>query len=296
MKKRRILIIFIAVIVIIAFGIAVCAWRRNESKQSKGCTMKEAYAIALESAKKWSEDAEAIVIISTDNHDTELVTNGIDGVRNCWTFLFSSEKAGKQYSMYVINGEPYAECEATAPGYKGIVLDEKMIDTDKAYEIALQEGINGGVDWAWGYHYDLQYTYRTADSTEPELTLGVRGSFGNGNDASIVLDPYSGEIISISEMVAYDDDGHAIWQEKYTKPEENTESEETELTREDVMELYDVFAIAAEYYMDPDEITDYIIHSEETGYFSLYTEVKQYEKEEWEQLMTEKYGEEWHEW
>lgn len=302
MKKRRILIIIIIIVVMVVSCIAAFVLWKQNTKQSKGCTMKEAYAIALESAKRWSEDAETIMIISTDNHDVESVTNGIDGIRNCWTFLFSSEKVGKQYSMYVVNGEAYAECEADAPGYKGIILDDKIIDTDKAYEIALQEGINGGVDWAWGYHYDLQYTYRTANSLEPELTLGVRGSFDNGKDASIVLDPYSGEIISISEMVGYDDDGHAIWQEKYVMQEKTEESEiseeldDSELTREEIMERYEVFRIAAEYYMDPDDITDYIIGSIGTDYFSLYTEVKQYEKSEWETRMTEKYGQEWHEW
>ena len=67
-------------------------------------------------------------------------------------------------------------------------------------------------------------------------------------------------------------------------------------TREEIQKEYKVFELAKKYYMDPEELTDAIWEGIHSDRFSPFSNTKTYEKEEWERMMTEKYGEEWITW
>ena len=90
---------------------------KNDIDQAKAVkwTLKEAWEIALSDAWKWADDAEAILISSTDNHDSESAENGAGGKRRCWSFMFHSDEKDKQYSVYVIDGKAVYGQEASTP-------------------------------------------------------------------------------------------------------------------------------------------------------------------------------------
>ena len=71
---------------------------------------------------------------------------------------------------------------------------------------------------------------------------------------------------------------------------------ENKWTREEIQKEYKVFELAKKYYMDPEELTDAIWEGIHSDRFSPFSNTKTYEKEEWERMMTEKYGEEWITW
>ena len=57
-----------------------------------------------------------------------------------------------------------------------------------------------------------------------------------------------------------------------------------------------VYKNAKKYYMDPEELTDAIIQGLKGDKFSPFSETPVYEKEEWEAMMTQRYGDAWEKW
>lgn len=283
----------------IAVFIVVFTLIRNKQQESDRLssilTMKQAWEIANVAAKEWSDDAIVIKIISTDYEDNENPENGTDGRRNCWTFIFHSEEKGMQYDMYVKDGMVYMPRETSSNVYTGIDMNSVQIDSDDAFKVAYNLGFTGGVDWAFGYHYMLQYY--VMDNAEPCLLLSVRGINQEGREAILNLNPYTGEIFSLSEKKGYDEAGRSIWETSNNLPETSIEQKsDVNMSREEIMEKYDVYHDAKKYYMDPEELTDSIIRGIQGSRFSPYSETPSYLPEEWETLMTERYGDAWKEW
>ena len=173
--------------------------------------MKEAYEVAYKEAQKWSEDAYVIQITSTDFHDTENCENGVKGKRNCWSFLFESKKKDVQYAMYIDHGVPTAVQEVRSPGFQAIPMEEISIDTSELYDLARLQGLQGGKDWAFGYHYTLQYTYLNGTDKTPTLTYTIRGINQEEKEEKIIVDPITAKLLFILVKEGYDESGHSIW-------------------------------------------------------------------------------------
>lgn len=293
------MLLIIFILLIICFFV----WRKRREYvygTKDGYTLKQAYEIAMEEAIKWSEDAYAIQIISTDLNDTQSSENGVNGKRNCWSFLFESKEKEQQYGMYIINGKPDSVMEVRSPGYQAIDMENIMVDSPELFHIAQEQGMKGGKDWALGYHYILQYTYLNEIDENPVLTFTVRGLDQQDREAQIIVNPYNGEILAILVKTGYDDTGRSIWErtDDGENPEagETMQKDEVDLFRDEIREEYEVYKRAKEFLVDPEELTDAIIDGITSERFDPYSELKVYTREEWENRMTKLYGEEWKEW
>lgn len=269
--------------------------------------------IALADAKQWSEDAEAVFISSTDNHDEENANNGEDGKRRCWTFMFHSAEKDKQYAVYVIDGETSHGNEVSTPHYDTFTMDDFSLDSVDLIQL-VQGQLTGGVDWAWGYHYIVQYRYMEANSAEPQLTLSVRGLNSEGMERCMIYDPYSGELLAINDKTGYDENGRSIW-ENVLEPAEQMQNEsaaaadsqenasylemtrdELEQNRDMLEEKFSIYETCVEYRFDPEELMEAIIDGITGDYFSPFSECASYEEEEWRLRMEAYYGENWENW
>lgn len=273
--------------------------------EGNAMTMKQALSVADTEAKKWAEDAEVFLINSTDYLDTVNTQHGNEGERNCWSFAFKSEEKEKQFHIYVVEGKVYSTDEAYMKYYDIIDVDRLALDSSDAYEMAKDKGISGGVDWAYGYHYLLQYYIVDQNIEEPVLLFVVRGINDSGNEVTLDIDPYTGNLIQYTEKTGYDENGRAVWEVKERYGNNNYSEElltdetadtESSLSREDIQKEYDVFSMARQNYMDPEELTDAIINGIGSGNFSPFSDTKSYEPEEWEKIMTERYGDDWKNW
>lgn len=288
-------------ILVILLGFLVCTGCEKNTynkEQRNPTTLLEAWNIAEKEAKDWSNDVVVISVNSTDYLDNEDIQNGINGKRKCWAFAFHSEEKGKQYHMYVVDNEVYAAQETTISVYKGI---EKIdMDSEDAYKIAVEYGISGGIDWAYGYHYLLQYYFINGNENEPVLSLVVRGiSSKSNNEMMLYLNPYTQEIIQCLEKISYDENGRSVWERvdnSSTFNDSTGDVSEKIWTREEIQKEYKVFELAKKYYMDPEELTDAIWEGIHSDRFDPFANTKTYAKEEWERIMTERYGDVWITW
>ncbi len=289
-RKRIIIVISLMVFL----GVGMFLWQRK----SMGFTMKEAYEVAYKEAQKWSEDAYVIQITSTDFHDTENCENGVKGKRNCWSFLFESKKKDVQYAMYIDHGVPTAVQEVRSPGFQAIPMEEISIDTSELYDLARLQGLQGGKDWAFGYHYTLQYTYLNGTDKTPTLTYTIRGINQEEKEEKIIVDPITAKLLFILVKEGYDESGHSIWKKLGEDIEDDIQQLDsvTEVDRETIKEEYEVYRCAATYLVDPEELTDAIIRGINSSRFDPYAEITVYSREDWEERMTELYGDEWKEW
>lgn len=257
-----------------------------------GCTLKQAYEIALSGAKVWAEDAQLYKIISMDNHDSENSEHGIDGLRNAWSLFFESADKNQQYNIYVVKSKVYAEETVLAPAYRTLEQDDmaNIMDSGDAYDYyaeCLQ--LKGGTEWAFGYHYILDYVCLDGTDNEPVLAMTMRGLSEDGREMSVIMDPFDGHLLKLIAKAGYDEDGNSIW--------ENVDFDESlGMTREEVIENYNLYHSARENLMDPKELAEAFMKGIRSNRFSPYSEVEQYTQEEWERLMTEKYDDAWKEW
>ena len=178
---------------------------------SNAMTMKEAIAIAYKDAKKWSNDAKLIKIISTDAMDNPINKSGELGKRNTWNIKFTDIKSTHEYIIFVSNGK-IAKHEQTEFGEKKIIKDSDLtLDSSDALSIAInQKKLKPGIDWAIGYHFNLEYASFYDKPGKEYLIIEVIGLSPKGNFAHVDIDEKTGEIIYAGEKT-YDDKGNAIW-------------------------------------------------------------------------------------
>ena len=264
---RKRIIIVISLMVFLGVGMFL------GQRKSMGFTMKEAYEVAYKEAQKWSEDAYVIQITSTDFHDTENCENGVKGKRNCWSFLFESKKKDVQYAMYIDHGVPTAVQEVRSPGFQAIPMEEISIDTSELYDLARLQGLQGVKDWAFGINQEEK-------------------------EEKIIVDPITAKLLFILVKEGYDESGHSIWKKLGEDIEDDIQQLDsvTEVDRETIKEEYEVYRCAATYLVDPEELTDAIIRGINSSRFDPYAEITVYSREDWEERMTELYGDEWKEW
>lgn len=211
MRSQRKYYLIAILFIIIVLGCSGLFIHRN--KQTT--TLKQAINIAFKEARNWADDPELIQIISTDAEDNTPDIRGEDGKRNSWNVFFTSKKKGMQYNVFVINGKAKYNNEIQMPVYETIDIDNNiLLDSSDAEQIAKDIGLkpipqNEG--WAIGYQYALQFV--SASSAPPFLAMLIYGKL-NGYFSYVVIDPETGNIITIMQQVGYDEDGRAIWKEK----------------------------------------------------------------------------------
>ncbi len=257
-------------------------------RNMSGMTMQEALEIADAQARQWQEDAVLLSVVSSDKEDTESEQNGERGERNCWLFYYKSNLNSKQYSFYILNGEVCEPME-TAYGYYGPIPEEWIqLDSDDAYELALNHGMLGGTDWAWGYHYMLQYC-QDAETKAIMPILSVRGRDRDGNEMILNIDPRTGEETDVQVKNGYDENGSSLWETRWAAERTEEINPDWMLSREELQEKWEVWEKSEEYYMLPEEFTDNIIVGERSNHFSPYGDVTAYSEEEWKRIMSELY-------
>lgn len=307
MKKRKKLIMIILLPVIITGCGRNTLSLQDDISDEKTCTLKEAWEIALSDAQEWSDDAAATLITSADNHDTENPENGIDGKRRCWTFIFHSEAKDKQYSVHVVEGKPVQGQEGSSPHFDTFTMDDIPLDSDDLY-LSAGEQLKGGVGWAWGYHYLLQYRYMDEAEEKPRLTFSVRGLNNENQERYMIYDPYSGTLLAILDKTGYDSNGRSIWEivenhmeEQSPQPEEsespynNMSREELEEHRKQIEQEFCIYESCVKYRFDPEEFYNAVIDGLTGSRFSPFSNCRSYEEEEWRERMKAYYGEDWEE-
>lgn len=293
-KKRRRHIIFLIAAMVFSVSFFIYVMFAN-LKDDTLISMKRALDIVSENEFTWNETANVFKIISMDYHDTEKSNNGEEGVRKCWSIFYESLNQEKQWNVYVIDSKVFSVEEVSTPAYKDFCIDDIVIDSTDAYNMARKAGLFGGTDWAFGYHYSLQYVYINEDIDTPLLVFTVRGVLSNGNEANLMINPYKGNIIKLIEKIGEDENGKSIWMTSNFVPVD-TEILEELSDRKAIQEEYEVYKNAAKYLVDPEELTDNLIEGIYGSKFAPYENIIIYDKEEWVNLMTERYGEEWKNW
>ncbi len=188
--------------------------------------------------------------------------------------------------MYVVGNVICSELETTIAVYKGIDMQNIAMDSSDAYRIAVENHISGGTDWAFGYHYLLQYYFMNGQEEDSVLAFVVRGISADNNEIMLYIDPYTQEVLQYLGKTGYDENGRSIW-ESADNSSENDAKEDTEpdddkrMTREGIQEEYGFFELAKEYYMDPEELTDAFIDGIYGDRFDPFANTKSYDKEEW---------------
>ena len=259
--------------------------RKGADLKGKVCLISGSGNVAQYTAEKVLELGGKVVTMS-------------DSERNCWSFLFESKKKDVQYAMYIDHGVPTAVQEVRSPGFQAIPMEEISIDTSELYDLARLQGLQGGKDWAFGYHYTLQYTYLNGTDKTPTLTYTIRGINQEEKEEKIIVDPITAKLLFILVKEGYDESGHSIWKKLGEDIEDDIQQLDsvTEVDRETIKEEYEVYRCAATYLVDPEELTDAIIRGINSSRFDPYAEITVYSREDWEERMTELYGDEWKEW
>lgn len=178
---------------------------------TKAITMKEAVEIASKDAKKWSKDAKLIKIISTDAIDKPSIRSGELGKRNTWNLKFADTKSNFEYEIFVSNGEVVVQNQIEFGKKKQINDSDFILDSSEALAIAKEhKKLKPGLDWAIGYHFNLEYASYSDKLGKDYLIIQVIGLSPKGNFAHVDIDEITGEIISSSEKT-YDNKGNPIW-------------------------------------------------------------------------------------
>lgn len=133
------------------------------------------------------------------------------------------------------------------------------------------------------------------------LMLGVIGISENGNFTRVDFDAATGEIVLAEERVERADGSMEyrripVREEPLQETAAVTESQSAEGTESDESlseaEIRELFSLARQYLVDPEKLIEAVERRDDSPWSNL----KVYEQEEWEALMTERYGDAWKEW
>lgn len=297
-KKKYVSLIFVSVTIIACIYAGYKEGKplfqgNNESVDSEAVDAKEkesdltlfgAWNLALNYAiKNWDKDVKTQLITSTDTKDSPCCRSGINGRRSCWNIIMNSPNKSSQYLIHIVEGAVLSAQEITQPSEYSFDKADIILDSDEMYNIAIYQDLYGASEWAWGYHYTLQYEYIGAAET-PVLTLSVRGVDNSGFEKMLTIEAASGEILLASVK---NDKGD--WDRVSIKDASKDFPTEDELETE-----YGLYEKCVEYHFDPLELRKAILNGIATNHFSPYSECESITPiEEWEKAMEDYYGEGW---
>jgi len=173
-------------------------------KEIKEMNLKTALDLGLEEARKWSEFAKPVEVLSGDDGDNTVGIRGANGNRYSWSLLFVDEKDSKYYYIKILNGKIISQKEAQGYRFGPIKTTSNIINSDKALEIAIKAyNLKPGQAWAIGYHYML-----TQPKNFPIIT--VFGYSPDGKFSSVEINAETEEVLT-SKKKDYDQSGKSTW-------------------------------------------------------------------------------------
>ncbi|MCK6624567.1 MAG: hypothetical protein L6R45_05265 [Anaerolineae bacterium] len=142
----------------------------NPTLESKALTLYEAWDVAHDYAKTWSEEAILLELSSTDVADPNPDQAGQDGRRRSWLAVFTSPNLNKELKFYITDGVVSNPIEDGAydPAVP-IIAEKPVIDSPEALKrvLATNPDFAPGVGKGKGYHFILQ----TGADSKPVLTV-----------------------------------------------------------------------------------------------------------------------------
>lgn len=170
---QKTFIFFVTFILIMATVFTVSGSVQVAHADAESIDLASAYKIALTEAKKWNSNAKTYFASSTDS-DYSDVSQGIDGTRKAWTFVFVIENPDTCFNVFIKNGKIDHTQEVVSAFNKDLVLPEGelKISSQEAVGIVREEGLLPSENWAVGYHFALK-------NVDGELCLTVIGSNEN---------------------------------------------------------------------------------------------------------------------
>ena len=185
-----------------------------EEVTSKETTMKEAISIAYEKTEQMSPNAKLTKSISTDAMTNPSKESGFNGTCNVWNTFFKDTKSNCEYNIYVAQGKVQLFQQGGECTDEVIEDSDIKLDSTDAIKIAkeqkkLKPGIPN-VNWAIGYHFNLEYASFYNIPGKNFLIIEVIGISPKGNFAHVDIDESTGKIIYSGEET-YDSNGRSSW-------------------------------------------------------------------------------------
>ncbi|MDD2246574.1 MAG: hypothetical protein PHI70_04095 [Proteiniphilum sp.] len=196
----------------------------------KSLTAMEALLLAYEEAKKISQEELLLIDLrSTDDTDSvQTINDGADGRRTAWNFSLGSAKGNISIAGDIRDGKcniVQARKDDNNSLRKGIYhISDIKIDSPEVVQKAIKTlNMQPGNplikdDWVKGYHFAVYGALTDSNSFDTLLVLRVTGispNSPNSNNESlrmnVFFDGRTGEMVSASEQVGYDQDGRSMW-------------------------------------------------------------------------------------
>lgn len=304
-KNHKIWLIGLLTMITVIMLLGGCG--EESLKENNGISMEEVVELALAEGAKYYDNLQLTEIHSYDNDVVRSIDAGKDGKREWWYVNLANEQ--KNYvSMLFQNREIMLTMNYDSNGNGGLfTIDEVKITCEEAVQKARELGIRGGnpeveEEWVSGYNFQLSYGSLTEAPDNRFLMLGVIGISENGNLARVYFNAATGEIVLAEEEVEHADGSLeyrriTIGEQKVQETDnivsasQSVESTESEKSLSEVA-MEDIFALAKKYLVDPEKLMEAVSRRDDSPWSNLQV----YEQEEWEAMMTERYGDAWKEW
>lgn len=275
-------------------------------EENSGISIEEVIELALAEGEKYYDNLRLTEVHSYDNDRIRRIDAGSDGNREWWYVDLANEEMN-YVSMLFHNDELMLTMNYDNNGNYGLYdIDEMKITCAEAVQKAKELGIRGGnpeveEEWVSGYNFQLMYGSLVEAPDDRILMLGVIGISENGNFTRVDFDAATGEIVLAEERVERADGSMEyrripVREEPLQETAAVTESQSAEGTESDESlseaEIRELFSLARQYLVDPEKLIEAVERRDDSPWSNL----KVYEQEEWEALMTERYGDAWKEW
>lgn len=275
-------------------------------EENSGISIEEVIELALAEGEKYYDNLRLTEVHSYDNDRIRRIDAGSDGNREWWYVDLANEEMN-YVSMLFHNDELMLTMNYDNNGNYGLYdIDEMKITCAEAVQKAKELGIRGGnpeveEEWVSGYNFQLMYGSLVEAPDDRILMLGVIGISENGNFTRVDFDAATGEIVLAEERVERADGSMEyrripVREEPLQETAAVTESQSAEGTESDESlseaEIQELFSLARQYLVDPEKLIEAVERRDDSPWSNL----KVYEQEEWEALMTERYGDAWKEW
>lgn len=275
-------------------------------EENSGISIEEVIELALAEGEKYYDNLRLTEVHSYDNDRIRRIDAGSDGNREWWYVDLANEEMN-YVSMLFHNDELMLTMNYDNNGNYGLYdIDEMKITCAEAVQKAKELGIRGGnpeveEEWVSGYNFQLMYGSLVEAPDDRILMLGVIGISENGNFTRVDFDAATGELVLAEERVERADGSMEyrripVGEEPLQETAAVTESQSAEGTESDESlseaEIRELFSLARQYLVDPEKLIEAVERRDDSPWSNL----KVYEQEEWEALMTERYGDAWKEW
>ncbi len=195
-------------------------------------TAMEAFSLAFEESNILTNEELLLIHLqsSDDTGEIQTINAGVDGKRSEWGFSIGTAKGNISIDGNIRNGKcnivRVSKDDSNSLQKGRFRSSEINIDSPAAIkrtvnELKMKPG-NPAIadDWLKGYHFTITGALTNPNSFETRLVLRVTGISPNSpnrnNDSlrmNVFFDGRTGEMVSASEQIGYDHDGHSIWHE-----------------------------------------------------------------------------------